>query len=115
MGVMPCRNIMYSYLIWLIANPPKSKLISKFEFPCANFSASLALFFAKLLIRSNSIPSPDEIDHEKLYFQSRLAEMSGNEFRFFLSCDINLPVTFRVERLEGNLPPAKSSDSGAHF
>lgn len=39
--------------------------------------------------------------------------MSGNEFRFFLSCDINLPVTFRVERLEGNLPPAKSSDPGA--
>ncbi|XP_022962160.1 phosphatidylinositol 3-kinase, root isoform [Cucurbita moschata] len=36
--------------------------------------------------------------------------MTGNEFRFFLSCDINLPVTFRVERLEGNLPPAKSSD-----
>ncbi|KAK9117173.1 hypothetical protein Sjap_016120 [Stephania japonica] len=35
--------------------------------------------------------------------------MSGNEFRFFLSCDINLPVTLRVERLEGNLPPTKSS------
>ncbi|KAK9119728.1 hypothetical protein Scep_017821 [Stephania cephalantha] len=35
--------------------------------------------------------------------------MSGNEFRFFLSCDINLPVTLRVERLEGNLPPMKSS------
>ncbi|GLU21630.1 hypothetical protein SLE2022_377590 [Rubroshorea leprosula] len=34
--------------------------------------------------------------------------MSGNEFRFFLSCDINLPVTFRVERLEGTLPNAKS-------
>eukprot|EP00249_Psilotum_nudum_P022815 c28649_g1_i1 orf=409-2850(-) len=27
--------------------------------------------------------------------------MSGNEFRFFLSCDINLPVTFRVETLDG--------------
>lgn len=38
--------------------------------------------------------------------------MSGNEFRFFLSCDINLPVTFRVERLEGHLPAAKSSNSG---
>ncbi|XP_059656126.1 phosphatidylinositol 3-kinase, root isoform isoform X2 [Cornus florida] len=37
--------------------------------------------------------------------------MSGNEFRFFLSCDINLPVTFRVERLEGNLPAAKTLDS----
>ncbi|XP_010269374.1 PREDICTED: phosphatidylinositol 3-kinase, root isoform isoform X2 [Nelumbo nucifera] len=37
--------------------------------------------------------------------------MSGNEFRFFLSCDINLPVTFRVERLEGNLPATKSSES----
>ncbi|XP_068641536.1 phosphatidylinositol 3-kinase, root isoform [Aristolochia californica] len=31
--------------------------------------------------------------------------MGSNEFRFFLSCDINLPVTFRVVRLEGNLPP----------
>lgn len=30
--------------------------------------------------------------------------MNGNEFRFFLSCDINLPVTFKIERLEGNLP-----------
>ncbi|KAK4261324.1 hypothetical protein QN277_004337 [Acacia crassicarpa] len=37
--------------------------------------------------------------------------MTGNEFRFFLSCDINLPVTFRVERLEGNLPSRKSSNS----
>nr|CAN76735.1 hypothetical protein VITISV_012040 [Vitis vinifera] len=37
--------------------------------------------------------------------------MSGNEFRFFLSCDINLPVTFRIERLEGNLPSVKSSIS----
>ncbi|KAL2329320.1 hypothetical protein Fmac_022747 [Flemingia macrophylla] len=33
--------------------------------------------------------------------------MTDNEFRFFLSCDINLPVTFRVERLEGNLPLPK--------
>ncbi|RZS11049.1 hypothetical protein BHM03_00042338 [Ensete ventricosum] len=30
--------------------------------------------------------------------------MGGNEFRFFFSCDINLPVTFRIERLEGCLP-----------
>ncbi|XP_058088685.1 phosphatidylinositol 3-kinase, root isoform isoform X2 [Magnolia sinica] len=37
--------------------------------------------------------------------------MSGNEFRFFLSCDINLPVTFRIERLEGNLPAATASDT----
>ncbi|OAY34523.1 phosphatidylinositol 3-kinase, root isoform [Manihot esculenta] len=37
--------------------------------------------------------------------------MSGNEFRFFLSCDINLPVTFRVERLEGLLPSTKSPNS----
>ncbi|PSS28620.1 Phosphatidylinositol 3-kinase [Actinidia chinensis var. chinensis] len=37
--------------------------------------------------------------------------MSSNEFRFFLSCDINLPVTFRVERLEGNLPAAKPPNS----
>ncbi|KAM7484229.1 hypothetical protein LguiA_000238 [Lonicera macranthoides] len=32
----------------------------------------------------------------------------GNEFRFFLSCDINLPVTFRIERLEGTLPANSS-------
>ncbi|XP_077244146.1 vacuolar protein sorting 34 isoform X2 [Tasmannia lanceolata] len=36
--------------------------------------------------------------------------MSGNEFRFFLSCDINLPVTFRIERLEGNLPPLPETE-----
>ncbi|KAL6958325.1 phosphatidylinositol 3-kinase [Sarracenia purpurea var. burkii] len=36
--------------------------------------------------------------------------MSTNEFRFFLSCDINLPVTFRVERLEGNLKAANSGE-----
>ncbi|XP_008795925.1 phosphatidylinositol 3-kinase, root isoform-like [Phoenix dactylifera] len=35
--------------------------------------------------------------------------MTGNEFRFFLSCDINLPVTFRIERLEGNLPQSSAS------
>ncbi|GLU03095.1 hypothetical protein SLE2022_203130 [Rubroshorea leprosula] len=38
--------------------------------------------------------------------------MSSNEFRFFLSCDINLPVTFRVERLEGTFPSATSPNSG---
>ncbi|CAI0434663.1 unnamed protein product [Linum tenue] len=38
--------------------------------------------------------------------------MTGNEFRFFLSYDINLPVTFRIERLEGSLPPVKFPDSG---
>ncbi|KAL6294506.1 hypothetical protein ACE6H2_002648 [Prunus campanulata] len=37
--------------------------------------------------------------------------MGGNEFRFFLSCDINLPVTFRIERLEGTLRPPKSPSS----
>lgn len=41
--------------------------------------------------------------------------MSGNEFRFFLSCDINLPVTFRIERLEGKLPPIKSSESESEW
>ncbi|XP_042441663.1 phosphatidylinositol 3-kinase, root isoform-like [Zingiber officinale] len=35
--------------------------------------------------------------------------MGGNEFRFFLSCDINLPVTLRIERLEGNLPNSVTS------
>jgi phosphatidylinositol 3-kinase len=38
--------------------------------------------------------------------------MGANEFRFFLSCDINSPVTFRIEKLDGNLPVKKSSDSG---
>ncbi|KAL0307211.1 UNVERIFIED_CONTAM: Phosphatidylinositol 3-kinase, root isoform [Sesamum radiatum] len=37
--------------------------------------------------------------------------MSGNEFRFFLSCDINLPVTFKIERLDGKLSPPKPPDS----
>lgn len=39
--------------------------------------------------------------------------MSGHEFRFFLSCDINLPVTFRVDRLEGTLPSLKLPNSAA--
>ena len=38
----------------------------------------------------------------------RTGEMNGNEFRFFLSCDINLPVTFRIEALDGD-PPAVPS------
>ena len=37
--------------------------------------------------------------------------MSGNEFRFFLSCDINLPVTFRIERLEGHLPSSSPNNN----
>ncbi|KOM45697.1 hypothetical protein LR48_Vigan06g100300 [Vigna angularis] len=37
--------------------------------------------------------------------------MTGNEFRFFLSCDINLPVTFRIERLEGSFPISKFPNS----
>ncbi|CAH8252526.1 unnamed protein product [Arabidopsis lyrata] len=41
--------------------------------------------------------------------------MGANEFRFFLSCDINSPVTFRVEKLDGNLPVKKSSDSVVFF
>lgn len=41
--------------------------------------------------------------------------MSGNEFRFFLSCDINLPVTFSIEKLEGVLPPIKSTNTGTFF
>eukprot|EP01018_Ginkgo_biloba_P009326 Gb_01861 [translate_table: standard] len=36
--------------------------------------------------------------------------MNGNEFRFFLSCDINLPVTFRVDKLEGNPPTTSFSE-----
>uniref|UniRef100_A0A7N0T5Q7 C2 PI3K-type domain-containing protein n=1 Tax=Kalanchoe fedtschenkoi TaxID=63787 RepID=A0A7N0T5Q7_KALFE len=42
--------------------------------------------------------------------------MSGNEYkveRFFLSCDINLRVTFRIERLEGKLPSVKRPISEA--
>ncbi|XP_047330711.1 phosphatidylinositol 3-kinase, root isoform [Impatiens glandulifera] len=38
--------------------------------------------------------------------------MSNHEFRFFLACDINVPVTFRVERLEGNFPSSKTLNSG---
>ncbi|KMT07236.1 hypothetical protein BVRB_6g148700 isoform B [Beta vulgaris subsp. vulgaris] len=41
--------------------------------------------------------------------------MSGNEFRFFLSCDINLPLTFRIDRLEGILPSLKSPISDAGY
>ncbi|KAL3837733.1 hypothetical protein ACJIZ3_022324 [Penstemon smallii] len=37
--------------------------------------------------------------------------MSGNEFRFFLSCDINLPLTFKIERLEGKLNTSIPPDS----
>nr|AMK48030.1 putative phosphatidylinositol 3- nodule isoform isoform x1 [Lupinus angustifolius] len=37
--------------------------------------------------------------------------MTSNEFRFFLSCDINLPVTFRIDRLEGNLPLPINSEN----
>ncbi|XP_057848847.1 phosphatidylinositol 3-kinase, root isoform isoform X1 [Cryptomeria japonica] len=38
--------------------------------------------------------------------------MSGNEYRFFLSCDINSPVAYRVDRLEGNPPKISSSADG---
>uniref|UniRef100_A0A0D6QW47 phosphatidylinositol 3-kinase n=2 Tax=Araucaria cunninghamii TaxID=56994 RepID=A0A0D6QW47_ARACU len=37
--------------------------------------------------------------------------MGGNEFRFFLSCDINSPVAYRVDRLEGTPPKKSSSES----
>lgn len=37
--------------------------------------------------------------------------MSGNEFRFFLSCDINLPLTFRIDQLEGKLRSFDQSNS----
>ena len=33
-------------------------------------------------------------------------ERNGNELKFFISCDINFPVTFRVEALHGDLPAA---------
>lgn len=38
--------------------------------------------------------------------------MGASEFRFFLSCDLNSPVTFRIEKLDGTLPLEKSTDSG---
>ncbi|CAF2040491.1 BnaA09g14140D [Brassica napus] len=38
--------------------------------------------------------------------------MGASEFRFFLSCDLNSPVTFRIEKLDGTLPVEKSTDSG---
>nr|VDD08765.1 unnamed protein product [Brassica oleracea] len=31
--------------------------------------------------------------------------MGASEFRFFLSCDINSPVTFRIDKLDGIPPP----------
>ncbi|KAM3280845.1 phosphatidylinositol 3-kinase, root isoform [Capsicum chacoense] len=38
--------------------------------------------------------------------------MSGSESRFFLSCDMNLNISYRIEKLEGKLPPLKNlSDS----
>ncbi|KAG0597190.1 hypothetical protein M758_UG319200 [Ceratodon purpureus] len=40
----------------------------------------------------------------------RERERNGNEFKFYLSCDINLPVTFPVEALHGNLPAAPAPD-----
>ncbi|XP_072965296.1 phosphatidylinositol 3-kinase, root isoform [Typha angustifolia] len=36
--------------------------------------------------------------------------MGSNEFRFFFSCDINLPVTFRIEKLDGVLPKSPTPD-----
>eukprot|EP00897_Mesotaenium_endlicherianum_P004521 jgi/Mesen1/4097/ME000215S03375 len=30
---------------------------------------------------------------------------AGSEFKFFLSCDINLPVRFKIDSLSGDLPP----------
>ncbi|GAA0156091.1 kinase [Lithospermum erythrorhizon] len=41
--------------------------------------------------------------------------MGTNEFRFFLSCDINLPVTFRIERLEGKLTSSMLPNSDVDF
>lgn len=32
-----------------------------------------------------------------------ISMMSGNGFKFFLSCDINLPVRLKIESLEGSL------------
>ena len=43
-----------------------------------------------------------------------IVNMNGHEFRFFLSCDINLPVTLRIETLEGQIPPSSSSP-GRHY
>ncbi|KMZ56877.1 hypothetical protein ZOSMA_8G00200 [Zostera marina] len=40
--------------------------------------------------------------------------MNGNE-RFFLSCDINLPVTFRIGSLEGSLPESNVCASEIDF
>ncbi|KAI3698686.1 hypothetical protein L2E82_42419 [Cichorium intybus] len=52
------------------------------------------------------IDAQDAIPLEQRTHRRILCEiMIGNEFRFFLSCDIKLPVTFRIEKLEGHLPP----------
>lgn len=37
--------------------------------------------------------------------------MSGNEFKFFLSCDINLPVRLKIESLEGSLSQVNENPS----
>ncbi|KAI3723059.1 hypothetical protein L2E82_34375 [Cichorium intybus] len=51
------------------------------------------------------IDAQDAIPLEQRTHRRILCEiMIGNEFRFFLSCDIKLPVTFRIEKLEGHLP-----------
>ncbi|KAI3722073.1 hypothetical protein L2E82_33098 [Cichorium intybus] len=51
------------------------------------------------------IDAQDVIPLEQRTHRRILCEiMIGNEFRFFLSCDIKLPVTFRIEKLEGHLP-----------
>ncbi|KAF3604797.1 hypothetical protein F2Q69_00039203 [Brassica cretica] len=34
--------------------------------------------------------------------------MGASEFRFFLSCDINSPVTFRIDKLDGIPPPSRN-------
>lgn len=38
-----------------------------------------------------------------------MSNYGNNEFRFFLSCDINVPITFCIKRLEGKLPVLKKS------
>ncbi|KAI3738434.1 hypothetical protein L2E82_28466 [Cichorium intybus] len=56
----------------------------------------------------------DAICLEQCTHRRTLCEiMTGNEFRFFLSCDINLPVTFRIKKFEGHLPSTNSPNPGS--
>lgn len=80
---------------------------------------ALRRFFFCLGIRISSFSFSKSIAwfHSSAYeknpnFDPLKSPMGASEFRFFLSCDINSPVTFRIEKLDGTLPVKISTDSG---